>query len=105
MSKGDSMVFTDTVLEAGASQRVCLYSEIGDCIDVCAGVWGNIVDNKYFRTGTDMVGRVDSTKSCDILRIYNRPRGLRNRSTIHRPRHLGLVVRWLVLAMHLQIPH
>ena len=38
MSKGDSMVFTDTVLEAGASQRVRLYSEIGDCTNhMCHG--------------------------------------------------------------------
>ena len=75
MSKSDSMVFIDTVLEADASQRVRLYSEIGDCTNACAGAWGNIIDNNHFRTGTDMVGRIDCTKSCDILRIYNRPRG------------------------------
>jgi hypothetical protein len=41
MSKGDSMVFTDTVLEACAPQRVRLYSEIGNCTNACAGALGN----------------------------------------------------------------
>ena len=105
MSKGDSMVFTDTVLEAGASQVVRLYSEIMICSNVCAGAWGSIIDNNHVRTGPDMVGHIDCTKSCDILRIYNRLRGRRNRSTIHPPRHFELVVEWLALEMHLQISH
>ena len=71
MSKGDSMVFTDTVLEAGASQRVRLYSEIGDCTNACAGAWGNIIDNNLVRTGPDMVEHIDCTKSCHSLCIYN----------------------------------
>ena len=94
ISKGDSMVFTETILEAGAPKRVRLYSEIGDCVNACAGALGNIIHNNHFRTGMDMVGRIDCTTSCE-----------RNRSNIHRPRHLGLVVGWLAPEMHLQIPH
>ena len=96
MSKGDSMVFTDTVLEACAPQRVRLYSEIGNCTNACAGALGNIIHKNHFRTGMDMVGGIDCTKSCDI---NIRPRGRCNRSTIHRPRHLGLVVGWLALEL------
>ena len=78
----DSMVFTYAVLNAGASQSIRLQSEMMICSDVCAGAWGNIIDNNHVRTGPDMVGHIDCTKSCDILRIYNRLRGCRNRSTI-----------------------